>query len=366
MRLLFVTQYGESAASSRTRVFQYIPYLKEHGHHCRILSVVKDQNILGSQLSVETNPFRKMFYYIFVAWRTLFSGVQVVSHGRNSDVIFIQKVVFPALLRWAIKRLRAVVIFDFDDAIFTTEVQERNWLARYKLHRNEIGVPAMLKISKLAIVENEYNASFAKDYVSNIGIITGPIDTLNYNRGQEKMPTRDDSRVVLGWIGSATTLPYLLEICEILEKIGREYSNVCLNVIGATKIHLREMEVISHSWSIETEVDKLMKFDIGLMPVPDNAWTKGKGGYKLLQYMSMGLPVIASPVGINRDIVSHGQDGFLASDRKEWEDFLRILIEDRMLRECMGERGRKKIEDKYSLQRSQSYLEELIIQTAVN
>jgi len=366
LRLLFVTQYGESAASSRTRVFQYVPYLKKHGHHCRIVSVVKDKHIFGSQLSVETNPVQKMFYYIFVLWRTFVTGVQVVIHGRNSDVIFIQKVVFPALLRRAIKGLRAVVIFDFDDAIFTTGVQERNWLTRYKLHRNEIGVPAMLKISKLAIVENEYNASFAKNYVENIEIITGPIDTLKYDPAQKKMPIRNESRVVLGWIGSATTLPYLLEICEILEKIGREYSNVCLNVVGAKKIHLREMQVTADSWSIETEVDKLMKFDIGLMPVPDNSWTRGKGGYKLLQYMSMGQPVIASPVGINRDIVSHGQDGFLASSGKEWENFLRILIENRMLRECMGERGRKKIEDKYSLQRSQSYLEELIIQTATN
>ena len=366
MRLLFVTQYGESAASSRTRVFQYVPFLKEHGHHCRIVSVVKDKHIFGSQLSVETNSVRKMFYYVFVVWRTLVCGVQVVSHGRNSDVIFIQKVIFPSFLRRAIKCLRAVVIFDFDDAIFTTEVQERNWLTRYKLHRNEIGVPAMLKISKLAIVENEYNASFAKNHVKNIGIITGPIDTLFYNPRQGKMAIKNESRVVLGWIGSATTLPYLLEICDILEKIGRKYSNVYLNVVGAKKIHLREMEVTSDSWSIETEVDKLMKFDIGLMPVPDNAWTRGKGGYKLLQYMSMGLPVIASPVGINIDIVSHGQDGFLASSGKEWENFLRILIENRTLRECMGERGRKKIEDKYSLQRSQLVLEELIIRTAVN
>ena len=364
MKLLFVTQYGISAASSRTRVFQYLPYLKGKGHDCRIISVVKDKDISGSQVSVGTHPIRKMFYYIFVVWRTMVSGMLVVLHGRNSDVLFIQKVVFPTFLRRAIRGLRTVVIFDFDDAIFTTEIQDINWLTRYKSHRNIAGVPAMLKISKLAIVENAYNASFAREYVSAVETITGPIDTERYSPVKKDMPIHNNPCVVLGWIGSASTLPYLNEICPALERIGRDYNDVYLHVVGSEKFHLCEMSVISELWSFETEVEKLQSFDIGLMPIPDNTWTRGKGGYKLLQYMAIGLPVVASPVGVNSQIVDHGQNGFLACDNIEWEKFLRILIADSQLRKLMGGRGRRKVEENYSLKKSQPYLENLIIRTA--
>ena len=365
MKLLFVTQYGISATSSRTRVFQYLPYLKGKGHECRIISVVKDKDISGSQVSVGTHPIRKMLYYIVVAWRTLISGILVVRYGRNSDVIFIQKVLFPALLRRAIRDLGAVVIFDFDDAIFTTEIQAINWLARYKVRRNEADVPAMLKISTLAIVENEYNASFARDYVANVGIITGPIDTERYTPVKKDIPISNNPCVILGWIGSASTLPYLYEIRQALERIGRQYCDVYLQVIGVKKFHLCEMSVNTELWSFETEVEKLQGFDIGIMPIPDNTWTRGKGGYKLLQYMATGLPVVASPVGVNCKIVEHGQDGFWARDRIEWENFLRILIEDSELRKRMGERGRRKMVEKYSLKKSRSYLEDLMIQTSL-
>ena len=360
MKLLFVTQYGISAASSRTRVFQYLSYLKSKGYHCRIISVIEDKSLSGAKVSVVHQPIRKILYYFFAGWRTIISGLLLLIHGRNSDVIFIQKVVFPTFFRTAIKHLNTPVIFDFDDAIFTTEMEDLNWLARFKIRRNSGGVPAMLKISKMAIVENGYNAAFAKDYVSNVEIITGPIDTERYRFFKKDTRKSSNSNVVLGWIGSPSTLPYLYEIRQILESIGREYSNVCLHVIGAQEFYLSQMSVAAEVWSIETEVEKLRSFDIGIMPIPDNAWTRGKGGYKLLQYMATGLPVIASPVGVNCDIVEHGQNGFLASENVDWEKSLQILIEDCELRRVMGERGRKKVEKKYSLKMSQLYLEKII------
>ena len=326
MKILFLTQYGALAASSRTRVFHYLPYLKRAGHECDVLTVLPDLSISGSQISVTRQHWRKLAYYLWAFWRTVYCGLTLRWRAGHYDLLFVQKVIFPAPLRWLFRFCNTPLVYDFDDAIFTTEVRQQNWLAARKNRRNAVGVPAMLSLAALALIENKYTADFADRYCAQTAIITGPIDTQRYRPRAEN---RSSGEVVLGWIGSASTLPYLEMIREALEEVGRRFDCATLHVVGAPEgLQVNKLRVVSKKWQLEEEVGDLRCFDIGLMPMPDDPWTRGKGGYKLLQYMSMGLPVVTSPVGVNCEIVEDGAEGFWAEDSQQWCDRIAQLIED--------------------------------------
>lgn len=344
VRILFVTQYGVLAASSRTRVFQYLPYLEGLGAECRVLTVLPD--ITGSQLLVTAQSWRKLLYYSWASWRTLYCGLRAFWVAWRSDLVLIQKVILPAPLRWLFGRCSTPLVYDFDDAIFTTEVRRQNWLAAWKERRNSTGVPAMLRLCKLAVVENDYTASFAARHCPRTLQITGPIDTKHYRPG----PAKDRREVVLGWIGSASTLPYLDLIREPLKQLGQRFPQVRLRIIGAERVAVEGIETAAVAWSLEGEVEDLQDFDIGLMPMPDDPWTRGKGGYKLLQYMATGLPVLTSPVGINQQIVEDGCQGFWARTEEEWTARLETLVTDEALRRRMGRAGRQRVEAVYALE----------------
>lgn len=362
MKVLFATQYGMLAASSRTRVFQYLPYLQAQGIQARVITVLPDRSLGGSQLQVTRSPWSKLGYYLWAAWRTFDCGLQVWWAAREAEVLFIQKVIFPLPVRWLLRWRRPPLVYDFDDAIFTTEVRRQHWLAAWKQRRNAAGLPAMLRLADHALVENEYTAAFAAGYCPQVSTITGPIDTRRYAGGGESAAARDE--VVLGWIGSATTLPYLQLIRAPLARLGRRFPQLRLRVIGALAVELEGLPVEVRPWSLEGEVEELRGFDIGLMPVPDDPWTRGKGGYKLLQYMATGLPVVTSPVGVNRRIVRDGETGFWARTPEEWEECLARLIADPALRRRMGQRGRAAMEADYALEACSRRLAEILKQVA--
>ncbi|MBT4612606.1 MAG: glycosyltransferase family 4 protein [Gemmatimonadetes bacterium] len=357
MRVLFVTQYGSKAASSRTRVLQYLPYLQQQGLDTHVITVLPDRAIAGTQIDVRRQPWRKISYYLWAAWRTWSCGLRVCWGGFRHDILFIQKVILPSPLRWLLRWISAPIVYDFDDAIFTTEIRSGHWLARLKEARNARGLPAMLSLAQLAVVENDYTADFAKAHCDVLKI-TGPIDTSPYAKHdstvEPEVTETADSPIVLGWIGSGSTVAYLELIGPILQQLAQHY---CLRllVVGAT-YELPGVDVQCKPWALDEEATDLATCHIGLMPVPDDPWTRGKGGYKLLQYMAGHLPVVAHPVGINTQIVEDGSNGFLASDSDTWVKCLTQLCEDPVLRRRMGERGRARVESKYSLASQQPRL----------
>ena len=358
MKVLFVTQYGELAASSRTRVFQYLPHLRRNGIEPRLITVLPDSAIAGSHLQVTCNRWRKLIYFTWATYRTLFSGFQVWWIARSFDLLFVQKVIFPSPVRLLLRWRRPPMAYDFDDAIFTTEVRRPNWLSTWKQRRNVVGLPAMLRLANRVLVENDYTARFAARYCAGVSIITGPIDTDRFNAaGNGKEASKE---VVLGWIGSASTQPYLDLIRAPLTRMGRRFANVRLRLVGAEPTEVDGIPVEVRAWNLEEEVGQLQSFDIGLMPLPDDPWTRGKGGYKVLQYMATGLPVVASPVGINRQIVCDGGNGFWACSPEEWERCLARLIENPRLRREMGRQGRAAMEEKFSLKTSCQRLLEIL------
>jgi glycosyltransferase involved in cell wall biosynthesis len=344
MTVLFVAQYGPLAASSRTRVFDYLPLLREAGVICDVRVVVPD----GLVRMNAGGMLKRLMYYALSWFRTVWVGWLCLFYVLRYDVVFIQKVLFSFPIPQLLRRFRRKILFDFDDAIFTLEAPEKNWLTRLRTRRRAQGLPTMLRSARQTIVENAYTADFAAQFCPHISRITGPIDTDRYAPGEKP----DENKIVLGWIGSPSTTPYLELIREPLVALAHQYPDLELCLIGAGDFEVPDLPVRRYTWAHETEVAHLQTFDIGLMPLPDDPFTRGKGGYKLLQYMSIGLPVVASPVEINREIVTHGENGFLADTETEWIEFMGQLISDKSLRCQMGAAGREKMIAEYSLKKS--------------
>jgi glycosyltransferase involved in cell wall biosynthesis len=161
---------------------------------------------------------------------------------------------------------------------------------------------------------------------------------------------REKNRITIGWIGSRSTFSYLGRIKGVLEKIGERYQNVELKIVADKFFDCKNIPVVKSKWSYDSEIDDLQSFDIGLMPLTDNAWTRGKCGFKLIQCMAVQVPVICSPVGMNREIVQHGVNGLWANNSEEWIKGLSTLIETPTMREKLGVNGRKTVQEKYSLE----------------
>lgn len=352
LQVLFATQYGPRAASSRTRVFNYLPYLRSRGVACEVVTVLPDEVVAGSQLIASEQPLRKALYYLRVAWRTVTCGFRIAYRASSFDVLFVQKVIFPAPVRWWLRRIATPMVYDFDDSIFTTEIRSDHWLARWKESRNARGLPAMLALAQHAVVENEYTGQVARRYCPVL-TITGPIDTTPYSESPGS-----DSGLQLGWIGSASTVVYLDRIRDTLQRLARRFSGLRLLVIGADW-GAAGVDVECRDWALEREAADLAECDIGIMPVPDDPWTRGKGGYKLLQYMAAGLPVVADPVGINAEIVVAEKSGLLAGQEEgdqDWEECLVRLLEDKELRSRLGASGRDRVQAHYSQEAQQDQL----------
>ena len=346
MRVFFVSLTGPRFAASRTRVFDYLPFLRANGVRADVSVVLPDRI---SAWTYSQRGAGRLVHYGWVWWRSLLAGLRALRLAPRYDVVFVQRVFFSAPIAWMLRYFSRKVIFDFDDAIFTTEAPGEDWMSRLRTWHHSRGLAKMLRAASWAIVENTYTAGYAERYCPRVSIITGPIDTRRYSPGRT-VEQRDG--VVLGWIGSYTSARYLELIRAPLAELGVRHRHLRLSLIGEGGFDTDAVPMEWRPWSLETEVQDLSGFDIGLMPLPDDPWTRGKGGYKLLQYLSMGIPAVSSPVGVNREIVEDGVNGFCADGHDEWVSSLDLLIRDRALRHRLGRAGRAKMEARYSLNRS--------------
>ncbi|UCE06300.1 MAG: glycosyltransferase family 4 protein [bacterium] len=342
MKILFLTCGPPVVASSRTRVFQYLPFFQREG--------IKYKVIINS--TVLSNHLRQVCHYnsfvikvirfwlinLIRACDEIFSSFQLVRFTVLAffyDIIFIQKVLIPNfVLKLLAQIFKRKIVFDFDDAIY-------DHLKFYKKRRFHQQLP----IYNLLVVEN----TFTKEYVSrftnsDILIITGPIDCKRYY----PRCSVERGEVIVGWIGSPATQKYLTMFGGVFERLSRAYKNSTFEFVGAQKMNFNAERFRQKEWSLDTEVGDLQNFDIGIMPLPDNEWTRGKGGYKLLQYMAVGIPYVASPVGINKELIRNGENGFLATTEKEWYEMISLLIENPELRKDMGIKGRSYVVENYS------------------
>jgi glycosyltransferase involved in cell wall biosynthesis len=329
MRILFLTQGTELLASSRTRVFQYLPFLLNDKTVFRVLTY-SPQKIFGIKISLLKI---ERLYHAFIWFKLLLLGVFY-------NIIFIQKILLSRNLLGILKLLNKKLVFDFDDAIYMPSISA-DFNMKQLIHDRFRDVILM---SDLVILENDDTRHYVEKFNPNILMILGPIDTIRY---VPKVSKHKD-KVIIGWIGSPSNTMYLELIFPVLKKLSKTYQNIYFSFIGAGPVNFPNLHIKQVAWDIKTEVDELQEFDIGIMPLIDDDWARGKGGYKLLQYMAVGIPSVASPVGVNKELIQEGFNGFLAEGEGEWYDKLSQLITNAEKRKVMGINARQFVVEKYS------------------
>lgn len=266
------------------------------------------------------------------------------------DLVIISRKLFCWLDLSYIRRVSKRLVFDFDDAIMHTKEPRSQFRSsgRAKLFRRTVSQ------ADHVVCGNEYLRQQTEKDRQATTVIETPVDLNRYHL----RPDLASDKVVLGWIGSASTSRYLEAKLPLLDQILRRYKNVSLKVVSDKAVSYPGMDITNKSWSTQSELADLQSFDIGLMPLADDKWTRGKCGFKLLQYFAVGTPAVASPVGINTQIAEDGVCGFLVNSDQQWLDRIGQLIQNQELRRSMGLSGRKRVEQRYSSEQlTPKYLE---------
>jgi len=340
-KVLFLVPYPSEGASARLRVEAFLPYSRKSGIECTIRPFYTAS--FYKILYQPGNSLKKVALFLLCSARRVWD---VITAG-PFDAVFIHREAFPVglpVLEAALFLFRKKVVFDFDDAIYLAPHGSGSFIAALKCPRK---TDFIIKHSDLLIVGNEFLRKHAQPFNKNIKIIPTCIDTDSYCGPSAQADNKHD--VIIGWIGSHTTQVYLKELERVFLSLLAKKENLMIHLIGGGIDTLRHERVIYKEWSLEREKDDIQQFDIGIMPMPDTDWTKGKCAFKIILYMSFGIPVVASAVGVNKDIVKNGVNGFLATGTADWEEKLLRLVNDRALRRSMGEKGRATAEKGYSL-----------------
>jgi glycosyltransferase involved in cell wall biosynthesis len=340
MKILFITPYSKEGASNRYRIEQYLPYLKENGFEYRVRPFVSSEFY---KIIYKNGKFFEKFYFFLKA--LIGRSYDVFLAGRY-DIIFIHREACPfgpPLFEWLISKSKKPIIFDFDDAIFLENFSPANRF--FNLLKFPSKTKEIIKMSSVIIVANKFLKEYACNFNPNVYVIPTSIDTDKFNVAAN----RHSGILTIGWIGSSTTAPYLRIIFNAMRKLSQKYDFI-FKIVGAGKdIDIPGVKVENCAWELEREIRDFQSLDIGVYPLPDNLWTRGKASFKAIQYMAVGVPVVASPVGMIKEFVNNGINGFLPDSEEEWVKSLSLLIENADLRKKICLAGRRTVEEKFSV-----------------
>jgi len=343
VRVLALSPIPEEGAGCRFRIAQYIPYLREAGFEVTISSFYTPE--FFRLVYKRGNYVRKALSFLRLAMRRF----QELGDLESYDLVFLYREAIPLgppLIERAIARRGKPIVLDFDDAIFMSNVSEANRAIAFL--KNPGRVAEVIARSTRVVVGNEFLASYARHHNDQVTVIPTAVDT-NRFVPRADMPAQPGRELVVGWIGSPTTFPYLRDLAGILAEVAGQH-RFRLKVSGAGQpVHFPGVVVDEVPWSLANEVSLFNTCDIGVYPLTDDEWSKGKCGFKAIQCMACGVPVVAAAVGVNREIITDGVDSFLASTPEEWTRKLGQLLSDPELRARMAVAGRRTIEERYSL-----------------
>ncbi len=346
-KILVLTPYPESSADTRYRISQFIPFLSKNGWQVSL------RPFMDERLFKIYNQKSMIIETILRSITRFFSRVVDCLSAWNYDVIFIHKEAFPfgpPFLEKLIHTLNPNIIYDMDDAFWTHPPQ---FTQIGKVFRDNNKIQKIVKLSSLILVGNDYIYDYVKVLNPNVVHFPTILDTNIY---QPRTEIEDDV-ITIGWVGRWSSQHYLHLLQPVFTKLTNRHDNLRFLFIGVSEdFYMPDIPIVKQKWTLENEITSLIPFDIGIMPLPDDEYSKGKCGFKLLQYMALGIPSVASPVGVNSRIITDGENGFLAMTNEEWEENLEILISNKSLRKAIGINGRKTVEDDYSLEKYQSGL----------
>ncbi len=342
--LLIAGHRPNRSPSQRYRFEPYMPFFREHGFECDLSYLVTEEE--------------DRFFYLpghfgrkaAATLRHLTIRLGDLLRARNYDLIFIHREAFflgPALFEALLARTGPPVIFDLDDAIWLPNVSEGNRALAWMKYPGKVA--SIVRRADLVIAGNEYLADYCRDLNDEVHVIPTTVDTGVY-RPRPAASAGPDAPVVIGWSGSPTTTPHFRAAVPTLERVAARFGDrVRFKVIGDGDFTEPRLGIRGVPWTAETELFHLHELDIGIMPLPDTEWARGKCGLKALVYMAVGIPAVVSAVGVNPEIVTDGVDGFLASNPEEWEQAISALVESPERRSRIGAAGRQRVIDAYSV-----------------
>jgi glycosyltransferase involved in cell wall biosynthesis len=312
MKILFLST-RRTKPSFRFRVEQFLPWFEEQGHACEV-------GFLSGQ------PLSRVWLYRRLS---------------QFDVVFLQKRLLSRAELLLVRQRSRKLVYDLDDAVMLNAQGQAE-------HRRQARFRAMASAADLVICGNTYLAEQSRPFAKQVAIIPTTIDSERYH--PDRRPPRSGT-LTIGWTGSRGTNSYLNGILPAIAALGEQARFHFLSDTPAG-VDLRLLGNVSHQfipWSPEVEISETAAFDVGLMPLPDNPWTRGKCGFKALQYMGLGIPAVCSPVGVNAEIITHEKNGLLANSPAQWLDCLKRLAADPFLRARLGQAGRERIEAQYAI-----------------
>ena len=307
-RILFISK-GEHSASTRYRALTYFPYLKDAGWQ-------------PQHLAAASTPLKRL---------------SLLKAASQADVVVVLRRNFSTIFLFLLRRFSHRLVFDFDDAIFLRSNGEPSKLRMKRFQH-------MMHVCDQVWAGNTYLADMARRLNNNVDTLPTSIKPEKYS-----ITTNQPSENIdLVWIGSSSTRKYLVDLLPTLELLSEKNSHCRLKIIADFDLETTSIKTLPIQWGADTEAKELASSHIGIAPMTDNPWTQGKCALKILQYMASGLPVVASPAGINKDVVINNETGYLATTTEEWLEALQVLISDAALRVKLGKSGRENVIKNYS------------------
>lgn len=341
-KILFITPHRiDRSPSQRFRFEQYLKVLEENGYQYDISYLI--------------SPWDDKYFYkpgnfilkFFILVKGFIKRLKDLQRASQYDIIFVQREAYFTGTTYFERQFakKSKLVFDFDDAIFNFDISPGNKL--FSFMKNPSKTADIIKASHMVFAGNDYLADYAKQYSNNVKLVPTTIDTDEY---LPKKELRKTDKVCIGWSGSITTIVHFQFAEKFLKPIKEKYGdNVYIKVIGDGNYKNDELDVQGIPWKKEGELDELNEIAIGIMPLPDDKWAKGKCGLKGIQYMSLEIPTLMSPVGVNSVIIKDGDNGYLADKVDEWVDKVGRLVESAELRDQMGKAGRETVINEYSV-----------------
>lgn len=348
MKALFLTKYSRLGGSSRYMVYDYLEFFHEAGIDT-VVSPLFDERYhqdIGD-LSKPTTFEHMLKHSSYLIGRAV-RQANWAYKSHEFDIVVLEKEIIPYLpygLERFLNRHRTKLVTFFDDATHAYYQSHPNFIVRLFCSNK---IERIINLSDHVVVWNKYLGAYAGQFNTQVTAVNTGVDIRRYRLKDYKVHKNED-RIVIGWIGTPTSYPYIRDLEGVFGQLTARFP-VELRIVSSVDYLSNNIRVDNRRWSIETEVEDLCSFDIGIMPLPNSKWAEGKSGCKIVQYSAVGVPVVCSPVGVAKDILLEGANGFLADTHEAWFNSLALLIKNPQLRREKGWSGRKIVEEKYSIQ----------------
>ncbi len=355
MKVLVLAPYHiDFCSGQRGRIELWANYLQKRGFEFEFLTFTDAK--LGDVIYEQG-------FYAQKAWRMVKNFASLLNKTLSAsrpDVVFIYReasLIGPAIIETIVRRWNIPIVYDLDEPLFVPYVSPRN--GRLNVLKFPHKTDNLVKMSDKVLVVNNALKEYARKFNNNVSVVPMGIDTERYVSAKVA-PENSPIRIV--WLGSLTTQANLEIVAKPLKRLSENH-NIVLRIIAGEPMEMEGVNVEFIKWSYDGEIRQLQESHIGIVPIKENVWNPWKFFFKTIQFMSVGLPIVATPIGSNNEIVKEGENGFLANTEDEWYNQLKRSIDDVELRRSIGENARQTVEAGFSLSEQIDFIEQVFIET---